>query len=83
MTAKETIEILNKQWVDASDIRKLALYRRNKEFEIKRIIRNKILDKGYLLPTGYVPTVNVIEYLKIDIKYLESRALCEDKLNKS
>lgn len=67
MTAKETLEILNKQWVDASDIRKLALYRRNKEFEIKRIIRNKILDKGYLLPTGYVPTVNVIEYLKIDI----------------
>lgn len=83
MTAKETLEIINKQWVDANDIRKLALCSRNKAFEIKRIIRNKLLEKGYLLPTGYVPTVNVVEYLKIDVKYLESRALCEEKLNRS
>lgn len=36
-----------------------------------------------MLPSYLVPTVNVVEYLKIDLKFLEARALCEDKINKN
>ena len=44
---------------------------------------NKLEEKGYMLPSYLVPTVNVVEYLKIDLKFLEARALCEDKINKN
>lgn len=80
MTAKEYLEIINKQWCDVNDIQKLAQCSKKRAFVIKRTILNKLLEKGYLIPAHYIPTVNVVEYLKIDVKFLESRALCEEKL---
>lgn len=36
MTLKETLEIIKKQWVNANDIRNVALCNRNKSFDIKK-----------------------------------------------
>lgn len=83
MTAKETLEIINKQWCDINDLRELAKCSKNKAFIIKKTIKDNLESKGYLLPAHYIPMVNVVEYLKIDVKYLESRALCEEKINRA
>ena len=83
LTAKETLEMINKQWNDVNDIRQLAQCSKKKAYEIKKEIVQKLEEKGYMLPSYLVPTVNVVEYLKIDLKFLEARALCEDKINKN
>lgn len=80
MTAKETLEILNKQWCSSKDIKIIAETSQKNAQEIKRKIKNNLEKKGYLLPSYLVPTTAVIEYLKIDIEFLESRVACEEKL---
>ena len=72
-----------KQWSDVNDIRQLAQCSKKQAYEIKKEIVKKLEEKGYMLPSYLVPTVNVVEYLKIDLKFLEARALCEDKINKN
>ncbi len=80
MNPKDMLKILNKQWCNTDDIRKLGNLSLKKAQYVKRDIKNKLKSKGYSVPSYFVPTSDVVEYLKIDIAYLESRLLSEERL---
>lgn len=70
LTAKETLEILDKQWADINDIRKLACCGRDKAREVKKEINTTLAKEGYTI-INKVPMEKVVEYLKININYLK------------
>ena len=74
MTATETLELVSKQWCDLNDLMKLGQFGRNSALKVKREIKNKLTKLGYKIPNNYVPMKEVVNYLAIDIAYLESRA---------
>lgn len=82
MTAKETLELLNKQWCNVDDIRIIAQTSKKQAQQIKREIVEIANKKGYRFPNYLISTTSLIDYLKIDIKYLEERATYEEKLLK-
>ena len=71
---KEILETLNKLWLNTTDIKIIASVGLDKARAIKDEIANNLTGKGWYLPTGMVPSSKVIEYLKIDMKYLEKMA---------
>lgn len=73
LSAEETLDILNKNYLDTNDIAKVASVGRDKAREIKRDIENKLIEEGYTL-TPKVPTDKVVEYLKINVNYLKKIA---------
>ena len=73
MTATETLELVSKQWCDLNDLMKLGQFGRNSALKVKREIKNKLTKLGYKIPNNYVPMKEVVNYLAIDIAYLESR----------
>lgn len=74
MTAKETLELVSKQWCSVSDIMKLADIGRNSALRIKKSIKDDLTKQGFLVPKHVIPMKEVVKYLDIDIGYLESRA---------
>lgn len=73
MTAKETLEIVSKQWCSLEDLMKISQVGRNSALRIKRNIREKLTKQGYMVPKHVVPMKEVVDYLDINISYLESR----------
>lgn len=74
MTAKETLELVSKQWCSVSDLMLLANVGRNIALRIKKTIKDNLTSQGYLVPKHVIPMKEVVKYLDIDISYLESRA---------
>ena len=73
MNAKETLDLISKQWCTLSDLMLLANVGRNSALKIKKTIKNNLISQGYLVPKHVVPMKEVVKYLDIDISYLESR----------
>lgn len=73
MTAEETLEIFSKQWCSLEDLMKISQVGRNSALKIKRNIREKLTKQGYVIPKHIVPMKEVVDYLDINISYLESR----------
>lgn len=73
MTAKETLEIVSKQWCSLEDLMKISQVGRNSALRIKKNIREKLTKQGYMVPKHVVPMKEVVDYLDINISYLESR----------
>ena len=71
MTAKETLELISKQWCNLTDLMKLLNCGRNKALEVKNEIRNRLLKDGYYLPNNNLPMQAVVDILKIDIERLK------------
>lgn len=71
MSADETLRIIAKPWCNLVDLMKLAQIGRNNALELRRAIRKYVLDQGYQLPGNNLPMDKVVEYLKINIDYLE------------
>lgn len=71
MNAEETIKILKNQWCSIEDLMKLAKVSRTKAYKIKSEINEVLEEKGYRLPQGLLPMIEVVKYLKIDLDYLE------------
>lgn len=67
----EMLLILNKQWLDTQDIRKLACVGEAKARKIKYEIRDNLLAENWFLPEGLVPSEKVVDYLNLNIKYLK------------
>lgn len=74
MTAKETLELISKQWCNLDDLMKLGQFGRNSALKVKREIKNHLTKLGYKIPNNLVPMKEVVNYLAIDVPYLESRA---------
>lgn len=73
MTANETLELVARQWCSLNDLMKLAQVGRNSALKIKKEIKDKLTTQGYRLPNHLVPMKEVVDYLDINIAYLESR----------
>lgn len=74
MTAKETLDLISKQWCDLNDLRKLTGLSKNSASKLKSEIRINLLNKGYQLPSKLLPMNKVVNYLKININYLQKMA---------
>lgn len=71
MNIDETIQILKNQWCSIEDLMKLAKVSRTKAYKIKSEINDVLEEKGYKLPQGLLPMIEVVKYLRIDLDYLE------------
>ena len=71
MNAEETMKIITKQWCNLTDLMKLLGCGRNKALDIKKQIKNKLINEGYFIPDNDLPMQAVVDVLKIDIDRLE------------
>ena len=73
MNAKETLNLISKQWCTLEDLMALGEFGRNSALKVKREIKNKLINQGYKIPSHVIPMKEVVDYLNININYLESR----------
>lgn len=73
MTANETLELILKQWCNIDDLMLLGEFGRNTALKIKKEIKDKLAKQGYIIPKHVIPMKEVVDYLDINISYLESR----------
>ena len=71
MSAEDTMKIITKQWCNLTDLMKLLGCGRNKALEIKKQIKNKLINEGYFIPGNDLPMQAVVDVLKIDIDRLQ------------
>lgn len=71
MSAEETVKIITKQWCNLTDLMKLLGCGRNKALDVKKQIKNKLINEGYFIPGNDLPMQAVVDVLKIDIDRLE------------
>ena len=71
MSAEETMKIITKQWCNLTDLMKLLGCGRNKALNIKKQIKDKLINEGYFIPGNDLPMQAVVDVLKIDIDRLE------------
>ena len=71
MNAEETMKIITKQWCNLNDLMKLLGCGRNKALNIKKQIKDKLINEGYFIPGNDLPMQAVVDVLKIDIDRLE------------
>ena len=71
MSAEETMKIIAKQWCNLADLMKLLHCGRNKALDIKKQIKDKLINEGYFIPGNDLPMQAVVDVLKIDIDRLE------------
>ena len=74
MNAKETLQLISKQWCDLDDLMQLAEIGKNNAIKLRREIKNDLIEKGYRLPSNRLPMIEVVRKLKININYLEKMA---------
>ena len=79
MSAKETLELLSKQWCSLQDLMKLTNLGRNSALKIRKEIITDLEDKGYKLPCGLIPMCEVVNNLNININYLQNMGRMELK----
>lgn len=80
MSAEETMKIITKQWCNLADLMKLLHCGRNKALDIKKQIKDKLINEGYFIPGNDLPMQAVIDVLKIDIDGLEKIIKFCDKI---
>lgn len=73
MEAQETLNLISKQWYTLEDLMALGEFGRNSALKVKREIKNKLINQGYKIPSHVIPMKEVVDYLNININYLESR----------
>lgn len=66
LTAKETLQIIERNFATTNDIMQLGCCGINKARKIKSEIRNKMVDEGYAIPRNLVDMKLVEQYFKID-----------------
>ena len=71
MSAEEIMKTITKQWCNLTDLMKLLGCGRNKALEVKKQIKNKLINEGYFIPGNDLPMQAVVDVLKIDIDRLE------------
>lgn len=74
MNARETLNLISKQWCDLNDLRQLTGLGKNNAIKLKNEIKINLMNKGYLLPNRLLPMNEVVSYLKINISYLQKMA---------
>lgn len=71
LSASEILERISSQWANKRDIMDIAFVGDNTAGNIANSIRTELENQGYYLPKGVVPMDKLVEYLKINVKYLK------------
>jgi len=71
LSAAETLDVLNKQWLDTSDIQLILSVGQTKARSIKNDIRKDLIENKYYLPNNLIPTEALVKYAHISIEFLK------------
>ena len=71
MNAEETLKIISKQWCNLTDLMRLLGCGRNKALIVKKTIKDRLIEEGYIVPSNNLPMKAVVDILKIDVNYLK------------
>ena len=63
MNAKETLQLISKQWCDLDDLMQLAEIGKNNAIKLRREIKNDLIEKGYRLPSNRLPMIEKMVYI--------------------
>ena len=74
MKAKDTLELIAKQWCDLDDLMKLTGVGKNNAVKLRNEIKVDLVNQGYTLPNNKLPMIEVVNKLKINISYLQKMA---------
>ena len=70
ITAKETLDIISKQWCNSQDFSILSNTGKNKALKLMKDLRIRLEKDNYFLPSNVLPMDKVVEYLDLNITYL-------------
>ena len=79
ISAKDTLEIISKQWCSSQDFSVLSNTGKNTTLKLMRELRKQLEQDNYFLPTNLLPMDKVVEYLKLNIPYLKKVSNFEEK----
>ena len=79
ISAKDTLEIISKQWCSSKDFSVLSNTGKNTTLKLMRELRKQLEQDNYFLPTNLLPMDKVVEYLKLNIPYLKKVSNFEEK----
>ena len=71
LTAKDTLELISKQWCSSQDFSILSNTGKNTTLKLIRELRKQLEQENYFLPTNLLPMDKVVEYLHLNVDYLE------------
>lgn len=74
MDARETLNLISKQWCNLNDLMLLAEIGKNNAVKLRKEIKQDLINQGYTLPNNRLPMIEVVNKLKININYLEKMA---------
>ncbi len=80
MNAKETLELISKNWCNVNDLMRLTGLSKSSALRLKRKIKEYL---NYELHTVDLPMNIVVDYLKIDINYLKNLATRKEETNEN
>lgn len=75
LSTKEMSEIIDKIWASTEDIKKIGCIGKNRALEVKKEIRQMMIDDHKIYPRNYVSMEYVIKYFNIDEKKIRRIAM--------
>ena len=70
LSAKQTLEIVSKPWCSSKDFSILSNTGKNTTLRLMKDLRSQLEKDNYFLPSNMLPMDKVVEYLNINISYL-------------
>lgn len=71
LSSKEILNILNKQYLNVTDIKKIASISIEDARKIREEITQKLKYDGYFVPDKLIPSESLVKYLSLDLSYLK------------
>ena len=69
--AKDILKVISKQWCSSQDFMILSNTGKNTTLKLMKSLRVQLEQENYFLPTNLLPMDKVVEYLKLNVSYLE------------
>lgn len=83
ISAKQTLEIISKPWCSSQDFSILSNTGKNTTLKMMKELRCQLEHDNYFLPRNMLPMDKVVEYLKLNLTYLNKvNGLSYDKAKK-
>ena len=81
LTPKEILNILNKQYLNVVDIKKIASVNIENARKIREEITGNLKADNYFVPDKLIPSESLIKYLNLNLNYLKKLSNCCDSLD--
>lgn len=78
LSPKEILNILNKQYLNIVDIKKIASVNIDNARKIRNEITERLKADNYFVPNNLIPSESLVKYLNLNISYLKKLSNCCD-----